>query len=334
MFVLQRDGTYVDYHARDPKFLFAPPEQFLGRSVREIMPSELAQTLMNALEQACSSEEVVVVEYELPMNGPRYFEARLVSTGNDRVLSMVRDITEAKRAHKRNRDLAGRLITSQEAERTRIARDLHDDVCQEIAALGVDISQLRQNAALQNADVQDTLLSAQRRTASVAESLRLLSHGLHPSVLQHIGLVAALQAHCAEVERQHHLQVNFFADGDVEPASQLVSLSLFRIAQEALRNTARHGHAQHATVALARRDTHLTMAVSDDGAGFDVVAARHNGGLGLVSIEERARLVKGRVTIHSCPGDGTTLNVRVPIEVVDHADRRRDERATSNYLAR
>jgi PAS domain S-box-containing protein len=334
MFVLQRDGTYVDYHARDPKFLFAPPEQFLGRSVREIMPSELAQTLMNALEQACSSEEVVVVEYELPMNGPRYFEARLVSTGNDRVLSMVRDITEAKRAHKRNRDLAGRLITSQEAERTRIARDLHDDVCQEIAALGVDISQLRQNAALQNADVQDTLLSAQRRTASVAESLRLLSHGLHPSVLQHIGLVAALQAHCAEVERQHHLQVNFFADGDVEPASQLVSLSLFRIAQEALRNTARHGHAQHATVALARRDTHLTLAVSDDGGGFDVVAARHNGGLGLVSIEERARLVKGRVTIHSCPGDGTTLNVRVPIEVVDHADRRRDERATSNYLAR
>jgi signal transduction histidine kinase len=152
----------------------------------------------------------------------------------------------------------------------------------------------------------------------VAENLRLLSHGLHPSVLQHIGLVAALQAHCAEVERQHHLLVRFFAEGEVEPSSRLVALSLFRITQEALRNAVRHGHARHAAVSLARDGMDLKLAVADDGEGFDLAAARQNGGLGLMSIEERARLVKGQVTVSSRMGDGTTVDVRVPMGVTDY----------------
>ena len=138
-----------------------------------------------------------------------------------------------------------------EVERTRIARDLHDGVCQDVAAVSVDLSYLRQHGGdVQSRAVQEMLLSVERRTASVAENLRLLSHGLHPTVLQHIGLVAALQAHGVEVERQNQVQVTFFAEGDVEPASRLVALSLFRIAQEALRNAARHGHARNATVSL------------------------------------------------------------------------------------
>ncbi len=323
MFVLRRDGTYVDYHARDPALLFVAPEQFLGKTVWEIMPPALAATFMDALERACRGEDPVVVEYELAMRERRYYEARMVSTADDRVLSIVRDVTEAKRALAANRDLAGRLITSQESERKRIARDLHDDVCQEIAALSVEISHLRQKSGdIRSNNVQETLVSLQQRTASVAESLRLLSHGLHPSVLQHIGLVAALQAHCAEVERQHRVQVRFYAIGDVEPASQLVSLSLFRIAQEALRNSAMHGHARHASLSLARSDTDLALVIADDGTGFDLSAARRNGGLGLLSIEERARMVRGQVNIRSHPGDGTTVDIRVPVEVVDHAQTR------------
>jgi PAS domain S-box-containing protein len=319
MFVLQRDGTFVDHHARDAKLLFLPPEQFVGRSVRDVMPPGLADLLMDAIERACRGEDPVIIEYELQLSELRHFEARLVDAGQDRVLSIVRDVTESKRALAANRDLAGRLITSQESERTRIARDLHDDVCQEVAALSVDVSHLRQqNGDVRSLGVQDALLSLQRRAAGVAESLRLISHGLHPSVLHHIGLVAALQAHCAEVERQHHVNVSFRAAGDVEPASRLVALSLFRIAQEALRNSALHGRARHATLSLMRSDEGLALEIADDGKGFDVAAARRNGGLGLLSIEERARLVKGRVAIRSRPGDGTTIGVRVPADVVDH----------------
>jgi two-component system sensor histidine kinase UhpB len=219
-----------------------------------------------------------------------------------------------------DRDLAGRLIASQEAERARIARDLHDGVCQDVAAFGVDVSYLRRNAGrLQHPEVQQVLLSLERRAASVAESLRLLSHGLHPSLLQHIGVVAALRAHCAEVQRQHAMRVTFVADESVDPKAPLVALSLFRIAQEALRNATRHGRARCATVSLTRDGVELTLTIADDGAGFDVAAARRVGGLGLASIEERAHSIHGRVTIRSNRSEGTSIDVRVPLRMIDHA---------------
>ncbi len=330
MFILLRDGTFVDYHARDATLLFVPPDGFVGKKVRDIFPAWIADLFMEAIERACGETEPVVIEYELAMPELKYFEARLVHAEHDRVLSIVRDVTESKRALATNRALAGRLISSQEDERTRIARDLHDGVCQDVAAVSVDISHLRRlNAGIQRADVQEILRAVEHRAAGVAETLRLLSHGLHPSVLQHVGLLAALQAHCAEFERQQEVRVRFLVEGHVEPANRLVSLSLFRIAQEALRNAARHGHARHVTVSLARDDKQLTMTVSDDGDGFDVGAARRREGLGLVSIEERARLVQGQVTVRSRPDHGTTVAVRVPIAVVDRPPARPDERQSA-----
>jgi PAS domain S-box-containing protein len=330
VFVVMRDGTYVDYQARDLKLLGVPPDRLIGRTIRDVMPLDLADTLMEAIDRACLSEEPVIVEYELTMDQLRHFEARFVYAEEDRVLSIVREVTDSKRALALNRDLAGRLIVSQEVERTRIARELHDGVCQDVAAVSVDLSHLRQSGGhIRSDDVQEILHSVERRTASVAENLRRLSHGLHPTVLQHIGLVAALQAHCAEVERRHDMQVTFFAEGDVEPASRVVSLSLFRIAQEALRNAASHGRARNATVSLVRRATGLTLAVADDGEGFDPLAVGQKDGLGLVSIVERARLLRGRADIRSEPGGGATIEVRVPPDIVHHLQRRRPDHGKS-----
>jgi signal transduction histidine kinase len=318
VFVLTPDGTFIDCHAREPGLLFAPRERLIGRTVREIFPSPAAAMLMHGLERAIRADETIFVEYELSLGEPRWFEARFVRAERERVLAVVRDVTESKRSIELNRDLAGRLIASQEAERTRIARDLHDGVCQDLASIAVEISRLRRTAGdLRGRDLQDALRAIEGRAAGVAETLRLLSHGLHPSVLQHIGLVAALQAHCAEVQRQHQLRVRFFADDDVEPERRLVGLSLFRIAQEALGNVARHGRARHAAVSLIRDGHELVLVISDDGCGFDL--ARAQSGLGLLSMEERARLVRGGVTISTAPGFGTTIEVRVPADAATRA---------------
>ena len=315
MFVVLRDGTYVDYHARDPRTLFVPPEQFIGRTVRDIMPPGQADLLMDAIERASQSDEAVVVEFDLPMGQPRYFEARLVRFEHGRILSIVRDVTESKQAIEINRSLAGRLISSQEAERARIARDLHDGVCQEMASLTVDLSFLRRKSDdAQGSGFKELMRSVEQRSANVAETLRLLSHGLHPAVLNHIGLVAALQADCVEVERQYQMAVTLNIDDDVEPVPPLVALSLFRISQEALRNSARHARAPHATISLSRDPLGLTLSITDDGDGFDIEGVRQNGGLGLVSIEERARLVRGSATFHSHPGVGTIVVVRIPTD--------------------
>jgi signal transduction histidine kinase len=184
-----------------------------------------------------------------------------------------------------------------------------------MASVTVDLSFVRHQSEARHPAFQELLRSIERRAATVAETLRLISHGLHPTVLQHIGLVAALQADCVEVERQYQLAVTLNIEDNVEPVPQLVALSLFRIAQEALRNAARHARAAHATVSLSRDPKGLTLTITDDGDGFDVDQVRQNGGLGLVSIEERARLVRGAATIHSRPGVGTTVVVRIPPEV-------------------
>ena len=247
----------------------------------------------------------------------------LAQRSNRRRVERAARISEAalRSSNAEIRELAGQLIFAQEVERTRIARDLHDDACQEVAAITVDIGNLRQKtSALQDTDVQRSLLSLQRRLAGVAESLRLLSHDLHPSLLKHAGLAAALEAHCADVERQHHIRVKLYGKGEVEPRSPVVVLSLFRIAQEALRNAARHGHAQQVVVTLARQGDQVVLSVADDGWGFDPGRARDNGGLGLVSIEERTRLVKGQVTIRSELRQGTTIDVSVPFDTGDIPD--------------
>jgi signal transduction histidine kinase len=226
----------------------------------------------------------------------------------------VQGVAEVQRAWRRNHELAGRLLTAQEAERSRIARDLHDGVCQEVASVVVDLSNLRRNIA--GAEAQETLLALQRRATGVAETLRLLSHHLHPSVLQHIGLIAALESHCSEAQREYRMKIELSAQPDAEPSDKKTSLALFRIAQEAIRNAALHGRARRVTLSLERDGMVLMMAIVDDGRGFDVSAARGAGGLGLLSIEEHARLVRGQALLHSRPGR-TAVEVFVPLESRD-----------------
>jgi PAS domain S-box-containing protein len=310
MFVLLRDGTYVDYHARDAKLLFAPPSVFIGKKVRDIMPPRLAEVMMEAIEGACARADTVVVEYDLPLDDIRYFEARIVRAGADRVLSMVRDVTDAKRANALNRDLAGRLISSQEAERRRIARELHDDVSQKVALLNIGIDEVTRQVAAGEARARLQQLS--KFTKEVAGDLRDLSHELHGSRLQSLGLVAAIEVLCRDTSKQIGVTVPF-AHGvlpqDVDPN---VSLCLYRIAQEALNNIARHSHARHAQVTLICENRTLTLQIADSGVGFDPHSARQSG-LGLISMRDRVAFLRGQLAIHAAPGGGTRIGVNLPI---------------------
>jgi len=214
-------------------------------------------------------------------------------------------------SYERIRQLAGRLITAQETTRTRIARDLHDDVCQELAGISITVGQLKQRQGdLQDASTQGSLTTLQERTVALADGVRRLSHDLHPSILQHVGLVGALRAHCRELEARHAVRVVLEPRGDVQRADANVALCLYRIAQEALRNAIAHGEARRLTVSVAAGDGELVLAISDDGTGFDLEKGR-GAGLGLVSMEERIHLVGGRLQIDTRPGHGTTIRVRV-----------------------
>jgi PAS domain S-box-containing protein len=214
----------------------------------------------------------------------------------------------------RIQDLAGRLIVAQEAERKRIARDLHDDVNQQLAGLSIALSGLkRRHATLDPAELEGSLTMLKQRTINLADSVRRLSHDLHPGVLQQIGLTAALESHCAEFKEQHGIDVNFVAADDVTAIDPDAALCLFRAAQETLRNVAKHAGAHRVEVTLVRESDELTLTIVDDGSGFDEARVRRaGGGLGLVSIEERARLLHGKVRIASGVERGTAVRIAIP----------------------
>jgi PAS domain S-box-containing protein len=467
MFLVSRDGVYLDCHARNPEELYVSPEHFLGKRIVDVMPPDLAASFMRELALARPDEEPRVIEYPLAIaNVERQFEARLVACEDDKVLSIVRDITEEKRAHadvvlSRQRyamatsasgagvwdwnpitsefyidstfmailgyddpppsrleelmqyvhpadraaaeasarrcaesraavytqeqrmicrdgsarwfkcrgtvidsrgdipsrvvgtffditdlkdaetalreseaalrerhleiqDLAGRLIAAQEAERARLARDLHDDMSQRLALLTIDIDQIGRGGGLPAETVEHLRLISQR-AGEIASDVHLLSYQLHPTKLQTLGLVTAIQSVCRDVSNQHGIDVEFHPEHVPPGIAPEVALCLYRIVQESLRNVVKHSGARRAFVRLGALDGELRLSVADQGKGFDIATTARTG-LGLVSMRERVNFVGGEIVVHSNPGHGARIGVRVPVAGV-RAQSEREETA-------
>lgn len=216
-------------------------------------------------------------------------------------------------SHNQIRKLLGRLIDVQEAERRRISRELHDDLNQKIATLSMNISQLKRNVPMPDGELIGELDQLRETASGLTNEVRRLSHQLHPAVLEHLGLVKALESYIASFAHEEQIDVRLSAELPDERIPFQTSIGLYRVAVEALRNVARHSGARSAVVSLKRDSEFLELCVSDSGKGFDVEKFRQDGGLGLISIEERLRLLQGGCEIFSTPGRGTMLVARVPL---------------------
>ena len=209
-------------------------------------------------------------------------------------------------------DLAGRLIAAQEAERKRIARDLHDDLSQKLALLSIDIDQIPRRT---QAELGERVRDISGRAAEIASDVHRLAYELHPLKLESLGLVPALQSVCRDISRQYGLQVDFEHARLPADVPSDIALCLYRIVQEALHNVVRHSGARKALMELRANDDLLELHIADPGAGF-VASGRGNGGIGLVSMRERVNFVGGQIAIHSAPGEGTRIGVRVSVSKV------------------
>ena len=328
VFLMSREGSYLDYHARSRSELLLPPEKFLGKNVREILPPTLAEDVMRCLEKTAISDEPQVLEYSLMLNGEEsHFEARLIAMEGDKALSIVRNVTDRQKAslalresqeklhhsHNQIRGLLGRLIDVQESERRRISRELHDDLNQKIATLSIGISRLKRRLPLADEELIDELDELREHTNRLTNEIRRLSHQLHPAVLEHLGLVTALESYIGGFKDEERIDVSLTSELGGERVPFQTSICIYRVAVEALRNVSRHSGATSAAISLKRVNGLLELKVSDSGKGFDVEKFRKEGGLGLVSIEERLRLLQGTCEINSSPQKGTTLVARVPL---------------------
>jgi PAS domain S-box-containing protein len=235
--------------------------------------------------------------------------------GSRAIRGIAIDITDLKAAEEALTSLSGRLITSQEDERRRIAREIHDDCGQVIAVLSIDLQHLSDKLFVQDQHVAQQVHDIRMRLNEIGNGLRSLSHSLHSSTLELIGLVGGLRSLCDEFTHKHALNVTF-SESDVPAAVPVgVALCLFRITQEALQNSKKHGKAKRVEVSLRFTAGDLRLRISDDGVGFDPLALSQNAGIGLRSMEERLRLIGGRLEVLSQRGRGTRISASVPYQL-------------------
>ena len=233
--------------------------------------------------------------------------------GKPLFVGAVRDISKRKEAESALHRLSARLITAQEEERSRIARELHDDFNQRLALLAVDLERFHDGLPGRQKKLVDGLASLLRRTKELSSDVHRLSHQLHPSILQHLGLVAAARSFCKEISGQHDLRIELVHHDVPHSLPSDIALCLYRIIQEALRNVIKHSGAKSAQVEITRTASELKLHISDSGIGFDPECDQPRRGLGLLSMRERLRLVRGTISFERIDPTGTRINVCIPL---------------------
>ena len=210
------------------------------------------------------------------------------------------------------RKLAAKLLHAQEEERRRIAREMHDDWTQRLALLGIDIAKLEKHFGAPEIALP-LLRKMQEQLVRLSEDVHAMSRQLHPSILDDLGLVEALRSECVAFSRREGIEIIYNGQEAPTILPKDVALCVYRVAQEALRNLAKHAAVNKAWVTLVADGTELLLRVQDKGIGFDPATVRTEAGLGLSSMEERARLIQAQLSVASAPERGTTVEVRVPL---------------------
>jgi signal transduction histidine kinase/ABC-type uncharacterized transport system substrate-binding protein len=240
--------------------------------------------------------------------------ALLVQRRNRRRIEAALRLSEekARASYDEVRDLAGRLISARESERTRIARDLHDDIGQRVASLSIALSRIQRQIPDASNPARQSLSDLEQHSTQLSADLRHLSHELHPGALEHLGLLEALRERCDDFKQESGITVQLDVADAWRDVSDALALCLYRVAQEALRNVATHAKAQNVTISLGQLNGHVMMHVADDGCGFDPTAKSRRLGLGLVSLNERVHVLGGTLDVTTARGAGTRVAVTLP----------------------
>jgi PAS domain S-box-containing protein len=228
-----------------------------------------------------------------------------------RMVGVVFDVTERKAADQERLDLAGRLINAQEQERSRLARELHDDFSQRLAMLAQDLEQAEE--MVKEPELREDLLKLLSQVGEIRTDLYSVSHRLHSSTLETLGLTAGVESFCAEFSSQHAIEVEFVHKGVPKSTNPDTALCLFRIVQEGLRNVISHSRATKVDVWLQGSAETICLTLSDNGVGFKLSDCVASHGIGLRSMRERVRILDGTFTVQSQPGQGTRIAVTVPL---------------------
>jgi PAS domain S-box-containing protein len=291
------------------------PEDFRGRHAahhRTYFANMRNRPMGIGLDLTARRKEGSTFPVEIALSGIETAEGKFaVAFVTD--ISERRRMEQAGRMHEREiQALTASLLTAHEEERRRVSRELHDQICQQLASLAIELGGLA--AAPPPADREKRLKELQARVIKTSEMTRHIAYQMHPSILDDLGLVASLRSLCREFsERTADIELNFSSGEAHAPVSREVASCLYRIAQQSLENIAQHAAARHVSVTLQFRKGTASLTIADDGVGFDISVVQGQGGLGLIGMAERARSVHAKFSISTRPGQGTRIAVEVPL---------------------
>jgi PAS domain S-box-containing protein len=318
MFRVGRDGTYLAYKAERAADLAAPPEELIGRSVRDVLPREIAGPMMRSVEQTLAEESAQTLEYELELEGVRrYFEARIVPADPDEVVMIVRDFTERHEAEAELQRLQAelerrleqlqasraRIVEATDQERRRLERNLHDGAQQRLVSVSLTVRLAESRLDSDPAGSRELLSGASDELTTALEELRELARGIHPAVLTDRGLGPALES----LVTRTPLPVDVDAPLE-ERLPEQVEAAAYYVVSEALANIAKYAQASTAAVRVSRSNGLAVVEVEDDGIG----GADPSRGSGLRGLADRVEALAGRLAVDSEPGRGTRIRAEIP----------------------
>jgi PAS domain S-box-containing protein len=314
----------TDTITRSPEYVnilgfSGPPMQLTRYQILDRVHPDDRALLIGSVDQVTPANPTTQISYRmlrpdgaviwLETHGRAFFDTQ---GGLVRIIGMAADITERKLAEEALANVSRKLIEAQEQERARIARELHDDIVQRLVMLNIGLEELQQNSHDSLAGPDQRIRELREQTTKIIDDVQSLSHELHSSKLEALGMGAAMRGFCREFGEHEKVEIDFEVHDLPGSLSPTIGLCLFRVLQEALRNATKHSGVRHFEVRSWGTSDQVHLTVSDSGAGFDCKAAKESRGLGLVSMEERLKLVKGNFSIESQPKRGTTIHARVP----------------------
>jgi PAS domain S-box-containing protein len=327
---LALDGTLLTVNERLCEVIGSQTRDLIGRKFDDFFESGEADPKCEILLGRLSAGQID--HYSTEMNGRRtdgqivwlrmaFSLVRDKATDTPRSLTVIaNDITLLRKVSQQLQDselarveLSRRMLNAQEADRTRISRELHDDIGQSLAILKIDMVRARQQVFDHPEKMQPDLEEFAGGLDAIMHKVNCLSHNLHSSALEFLGLSAAVKKQCRECSEQLRLPIQCHCDSVEKELDSVIALAFLRIVQEAIHNAIKHSRATSIAVRLNGSDCYLCLEVSDDGVGFDVDAAKVSAGLGLISMRERIHLIGGAFNIFSSPGRGTRIVARAPI---------------------
>ena len=296
-----------------------PNEGYGGTLTAYVHPDDL-KNVLDTLSRALRNHEPFSREYRLRRQDGVYrwmFDVASPRIDGDGsfagFIGSAVDVTEQRIARETLEKVSGQLIDAQENERRRLARELHDDICQRLAMLSLKIEKVTRGWCNGRMPMGDQLEQIWQQCSALTGDVQALSHQLHPSILDNLGLATAVKSFCREVSEQSGVVVKFAVRNLPDSVPREVSLSVFRVVQEAVHNAIKYSGEKHFEVRLEAESEHLELEVSDQGVGFDAANTKNASGLGLVSMAERIYQVNGTFEIDSQPNAGTRIRARVPV---------------------